>query len=485
MSGAYGLSKSHTKISQQVKHTISAGLRQLFGLQIKSSVDFFMAIDRDQSGHLDSKEIFNGLKRLGAAISGQQIDDWVEHLDADDNGEIDALEFVMHVDDCSYDMAELAISEYKPVKAAKATRTREQKKPEAINHKNVGNHLTKKLQKLLKKGKVMVNGTRLRGAVSLFNAIDSDFSGTLSNNEIKDTMKSLHIGVSDHDIMHWILSMDDDGSGAVDASEFLKKVLGRPATEAELKDIKGGPDVDSGGNKITHNLKRGKGGGVKQQNEAMTKQILLSLESSYKRSVFGHFVHDSRSLFHALDRDTSGAVDKEELAKGLRRLGIHCSLKQMSQWVDHLKLNDEGEITQKTFVSTLNRANQLTRHIHELCHHGGRQMFGIFIVDAASFFFAVDQDKSGDLTLAEIKRGLQEIRGEVGHGAVTDAQIEGFVKWLDVDKSGDIDAVEFITKVDYVSLRLFFYLYYFGEFFSLTTVSFVLLVFAFCNPDRK
>ena len=102
-----------------------------------------------------------------------------------------------------------------------------------------------------------------------------------------------------------------------------------------------------------------------------------------------------------LDRDTSGAVDKAELGKGLRRLGLPCSIKQMDQWVNSLQLNDEGEINRESFIATLNRANQLTRHIHELCHDGGRALFGIQIIDAASFFFAVDQDKSGDLTLSE------------------------------------------------------------------------------------
>ena len=93
-------------------------------------------------------------------------------------------------------------------------------------------------------------------------------------------------------------------------------------------------------------------------------------------------------------------------------------------------LDFSGEISRQSFISTLNRANQLTRHIHELCHHGGRSLFGISVVDAASFFFAVDQDKSGDLSLDEIKAGLQEINGEVGHGKVTNEQIDEFLEWL-------------------------------------------------------
>ena len=46
-------------------------------------------------------------------------------------------------------------------------------------------------------------------------------SGTLDKNEIKETLKNLHLGVSDHDIMHWMRSLDDDGSGAVDPPEFF------------------------------------------------------------------------------------------------------------------------------------------------------------------------------------------------------------------------------------------------------------------------
>ena len=241
----------------------------------------------------------------------------------------------------------------------------------------------------------------------------------------------------------------EDESGSVDAEEFLECMLGRKPNEEELSRVKGGNHVDSRGNLRTDNLKKGGGSGEKQQNEAMTKQILLSMDSTRKRSVFGHFVTDARSLFHALDRDSSGSIDKPELIKGLRRMGVHASIKQMNQWVDHLEMNDEGEITKNVFIETLSHTNMLTKHIHELCHNGGRQLFDIVVTDAASFFFAIDEDKSGDLDLKEIKRGLKELRGSVGGGTITDRKIDDFIRWLDEDKSGDVSAIEFITKVDY------------------------------------
>ena len=337
-------SPSHDKITQQIRSTINAGVRQMFGLQVNSATSFFKAIDRDDSGELDAKEISNGLKRLGASISIYQIKDWVNHLDVDQSGHIDAIEFITHIDECSVEAANTALTMYKPVKANAKTRTRSQDKPMASTSKSAGDRLTKKLQKLLKTGKVMVRGVRLRDAVSLFNAIDNDYSGTLSKHEIREVFKGLHLGVDEQAILHWMRDLDEDGSGAVDAEEFLEKILQRKPTELELKNVKGGAHMNSNGTVRTDNLKKGKGTGIKAQNESITKQILLSLESSCKRSIFGHFVTDTKSLFHALDRDSSGSVDKLELGKGLRRLGIHCSAKQMNQWVNSLKLNDEGKM---------------------------------------------------------------------------------------------------------------------------------------------
>ena len=108
-------SRSHNKITQQIRSTINAGVRQMFGLQVNSATSFFKAIDRDASGELDAKEISNGLKRLGASISIYQIKDWVNHLDKDQSGHIDAIEFITHIDKCSVEVADAALMMYKPV----------------------------------------------------------------------------------------------------------------------------------------------------------------------------------------------------------------------------------------------------------------------------------------------------------------------------------------------------------------------------------
>jgi len=332
---------SHLKITQQISQSCSSGVRQLYGLQIANATDTFMAIDRDKDGELSVAEIFQGLKRLGGSLSESQVAAWIASLDIDESGHIDAVEFIVAIDQCTKDQALRKIAEYKPTRVNRSSIV--QHLPEKSTSKSAGKHVVKKIRTVLKKGKLMVKGYRIRDAVSLFNAIDVDFSATVDKHEIATTLKALHIGVSDHDIKTWLRSMDGDGSGNVDPDEFLEAIVGRPPTEEELSRIKGGPGVDSRGNKRTDNLKKGKSTSKKIQNEALTTQILLCLDTKRKRSVYGFFVTDAHSLFHALDRDSSGAIDRDELIRGLKRMGVHASMKAMNQWVDHLDMNDDGK----------------------------------------------------------------------------------------------------------------------------------------------
>lgn len=304
-----------------------------------------MAIDRDNDGELSVAEIFQGLKRLGGSLSESQVAAWIASLDIDESGHIDAVEFIVAVDECTKEQALRKIAEYKPTRVKRSSIV--QHLPEKSTSKSAGRHVVKKIRTVLKKGKLMVKGYRIRDAVSLFNAMDGDFSATVDKHEIATTLKALHIGVSDHDIKTWLRSMDGDGSGNVDPDEFLEAIVGRPPTEEELSRIKGGLDVDSRGNKRTDNLKKGKSTSIKAskkiQNEALTTQILLCLDTKRKRSVYGFFVSNAHTLFAALDRDSSGAIDRDELIRGLKRMGVHAPMKALNQWVDHLDMNEDGK----------------------------------------------------------------------------------------------------------------------------------------------
>ena len=443
-----GLTESHDQITKQIRQCCESGMRQMFGLAINNACDFFFALDRDKSGYAERTEIVNALSRLGSSLSHQQLDDWMAWLDKDGSGDIDAIEFISAVDGLSELEALSAIASYKPFKAAKRTRETRQELPQANKKDTHVKILTKKLRKVLKQGHHMINGYRVRSAVDLFNAIDTDHSGSCENHEIVKALNSLHLGVNKHDVMHWIRTVDIDTSGHVDAAEFIRHIVGRPATENELSQIKGGKHVMSNGRKRTDNSRSGRGENKRSAASKMTDNILLALESACKRSMFGCWVTDANSLFHALDRDDSGTVEKDELVAGLRRLGVASSIRQISDWVNHLSLNEEGGITKETFKAALSHASRITKIVHHACHHAQRNIHGMVIKDAASFFFALDQDMSGDLSTEEIKNGLVQLDPKIKM-----RQVQEFVDSLDKDNSGSIDAIEFVRAVDFVDAK--------------------------------
>ena len=47
--------------------------RKLYGRRIRSFDDFFDAIDRDRSGHIDTHELAAAMKRLGLGLSQPQL----------------------------------------------------------------------------------------------------------------------------------------------------------------------------------------------------------------------------------------------------------------------------------------------------------------------------------------------------------------------------------------------------------------------------
>ena len=230
----------------------------------------------------------------------------------------------------------------------------------------------KKLQKLLKKGKVMVRGVRLRDAVSLFNAIDNDYSGTLCKQEIREVLKGLHLGVDEQAILHWMRDLDEDGSGAVDAEEFLEKIMQRKPTELELKNVKGGAHMNSNGTVRKDNLKKGKGTGTKAQNESITKQILLSLESSCKRSIFGQYV--STQLLTWTEKG------KSKLDTFLAKMGI--SKKECSQPYNFMSTSGKSKL--RTKISQFKNEHDLDNLLYRSFTSQSIDIFNIFDMERSS-----------------------------------------------------------------------------------------------------
>jgi Ca2+-binding EF-hand superfamily protein len=73
---------------------------------------------------------------------------------------------------------------------------------------------------------------RLKEMRSVFDIFDSDKSGTLDIDELKDVMKSIGLAPQDWEIRAMIAEVDDDGSGTIDWGEFLY-LMSKKTVDAE------------------------------------------------------------------------------------------------------------------------------------------------------------------------------------------------------------------------------------------------------------
>ncbi|CAE7873917.1 SLC25A24 [Symbiodinium necroappetens] len=81
-------------------------------------------------------------------------------------------------------------------------------------------------------------------------------------------------------------------------------------------------------------------------------QINAALRSN-TQLIMGMRVTDARSFFKAMDKDDSGSLDKTEVARGLKRLGIEASSDLLDQIVAAIDVNNDGVLDMKELVRAL------------------------------------------------------------------------------------------------------------------------------------
>ncbi|XP_076098159.1 calmodulin-alpha-like isoform X1 [Mytilus galloprovincialis] len=135
--------------------------------QIQEYREAFKMFDKDGDGTITTKELGTVMRSLGQNPSSQELEDMVNEVDVDGNGEIDFEEFVM------------------------------------MMAKKVQDADTEK---------------ELKEAFSVF---DQDGDGFINTKELKQVMANLGEDLADEDVMSMIKEADKDGDGKINFSEFF------------------------------------------------------------------------------------------------------------------------------------------------------------------------------------------------------------------------------------------------------------------------
>ena len=127
-----------------------------------------------------------------------------------------------------------------------------------------------------------------------------------------------------------------------------------------------------------------------------------------------------RTVFEAFDRDDSGRVDHEELARGLKNLGKSWSKARVSELLDSYDLDARGGLTYEQFL---------------LLVQGEAPPVDPELVRA---FRAMDLDGDGAITAEELGQVFRAA------GVNATAEIHAFIEESDLNRDGKVTFEEFL-----------------------------------------
>eukprot|EP00948_MAST-09A_sp_MAST-9A-sp1_P003549 g3549.t1 len=189
--------------------------------------DFFRKMDVDHSDTVDKDEIRLGLKLIGSDyLTDEEIESLFQHLDSDKSGSVDVNEFHK-------------IFKYSYLKRSDAyTSTEEEfrfnKAMDDLRESKRATNRTKKSRHGNRHGPSAssnpdghgetfiksITGTKLRKK-DIFMKLDKNGDGLITEEEIIEGMKKLHVRLRKEDVHDIFSQIDHDGSGEVDIAEFL------------------------------------------------------------------------------------------------------------------------------------------------------------------------------------------------------------------------------------------------------------------------
>ena len=129
----------------------------------------FMAIDKDKSGAISAEELKAVMEMVGQPATDEQVESMISNADCDENGKVEFPEFA------------------------------------------------KMMQKLMREQQIR----------EAFQALDSDGSGKITVDKLKEIMRAAGADIGEDQIDEMIKQADSDGDGSVNYEEFLKVMGGQ------------------------------------------------------------------------------------------------------------------------------------------------------------------------------------------------------------------------------------------------------------------
>jgi len=150
-------------------------------------------------------------------------------------------------------------------------------------------------------------------------------------------------------------------------------------------------------------------------------QLMSTLEGDKRKKAI-----DLKESFDKFDDDNSDSLEVKELMPLMNSLGINLDDAQVEQLMAELDFNGDGSVSFGEFAD---------RMLEEDEEEDPKEVAG-------EIFEMLDKDKSGSLTVDELKEAFEDM-----HTGLEESEILAIVSKLDDDNTGEIEREEFVTAL--------------------------------------
>lgn len=140
-----------------------------------------------------------------------------------------------------------------------------------------------------------------------------------------------------------------------------------------------------------------------------------------------------KEVFQQYDKDRSGSLDKDEIAKVLKTLGPSFSTAEIARWSIELDPSNDGEVSVKEFMDWIRKGTEGARMVFSAIKSTSDKR----AIRIKETFARYDKSGDGSLDIEEMRQTLRNL------GSFNIEEIRHVCGDLDKDKDGEISFEEF------------------------------------------
>ncbi|KAK3093112.1 hypothetical protein FSP39_011207 [Pinctada imbricata] len=407
----------------------------------------FQVFDKDGDGTISTEELGVVMRSLGESPSEDELEDLINEIDVDGNGEIDFDEFLtmmakkQNAIDAEDQIRE-AFKVFDKDNLGYITASELRRIMTTLGDKLPDEEVDEMIEEVDLDGDGKIDYLDFKEAFLLF---DKDGDGTISSKEFGNVMRSLGQNPTDYEIEAMVQEMDADGSGEIDFPEFvtmMAKKMMEGDLENEIREAFTLFDTDRSGSITKDELYNVIMNHGHKFTDEEAKQLISEADKdgdgrvNYEGMVYvGYTVGNAfipsgvaprrdEKFFNKIDTDGNGKLDPNEIRTLLQSLNQNPTEGDVQQLIENYDKNGNGVMEFEEFVDFLDGYKKDPCTIRN---------------ELRDAFKVLDQNKDGKVSALELKT-VMTMLGE----QLTEDQANEMISQADKDGDGQVDYEEFV-----------------------------------------